>query len=213
MSLNNANLSQIAASKHWDVVTIQEHTGRYSAWTWNSTASTNLKDLVAKVKGTQGDNVPEFYYILSQAYHNMGKIAKDSQSSIAWDDHVGMWSVLAAFGRSAVEEVPFDGVISTGVMLENLRTSSLNNSMDLTRDGYHMDNGIARYGAACAVFESLITPEFDVTLDSNSYRYDVSNTSTSAYTTPVTDINAPVALQAARYAIQNPYSITDMSTK
>ena len=213
MSHSNTNLSQIAASKKWDIVTIQEHTGRYSAWTWNSTASTNLKALVDKVKGTQGDNVPEFHYILSQAYHNMGKIAKDSQSSISWDDHKGMWSVLAAFGKSAVENVPFDGVISTGVMLENLRTSSLNNSMDLSRDGYHMDNGIARYGAACAVFESLITPEFDVTLDGNSYRYNVSNTSTSSYTTPVTDSNAPIALQAARYAIQSPYSVTDMSDK
>ena len=39
----------------------------------------------------------------------------------------------------------------------------------------------------------------------------MSNTSDTAYTTPVTDDNAPVALQAARYAIQSPYVVTDMS--
>jgi hypothetical protein len=61
------------------------------------------------------------------------------------------------------------------------------------------------------VFETLITPKFNVTLDGNSYRYTVENTSDSAYSTPVTDANAPVALQAARYAIENPYMVTDMS--
>ena len=74
-----------------------------------------------------------------------------------------------------------------------------------------MDNGISRYGAACTVFETLITPKYGIKLDSNSYRYAVENTSTSAYCTPVTDANAPVALQAARYAIANPYVVTDMS--
>ena len=43
-----------------------------------------------------------------------------------------------------MEECTFDGIISTGAMLQNLRTSSLNNADALTRDGYHMDYGIAR---------------------------------------------------------------------
>ena len=84
--------------------------------------------------------------------------------------------------------------------------------MDLTRDGYHMDYGLSRYAAACAVFEMLVAPAFDgVTLDGNAFRYDVSNTADGSYTTPVTDATAPVALQAARYAIQNPFTVTDMS--
>jgi hypothetical protein len=110
-----------------------------------------------------------------------------------------------------MNEVTFDGIISTGVMLQNLRTSNLDNDMNLTRDGYHMDNGISRYGASCTVFESIITPKFNVTMDGNSYRFATSDTGESSYTTPVTDVNAPVALQAARYAIQSPYTVTDMS--
>ena len=104
-----------------------------------------------------------------------------------------------------------DHAISTGVMLQNLRTSNLDNDMNLTRDGYHMDNGISRYGASCTVFESIITPKFNVTMDGNSYRFATSDTGESSYTTPVTDVNAPVAIQAARYAIQSPYTVTDMS--
>ena len=97
-------------------------------------------------------------------------------------------------------------------MLQNLRTSPLNNDMDLTRDGYHMDYGLSRYAAACAVFESIISPSFDgKKLDGNSFRYNVSSTADGTYTTPVTDDNQPVALQAARYALATPFAVTDMS--
>ena len=207
----NTNLAEIAASKKWDIVTIQEHTGNAAAWTWNATAKSNLQGLVDKVKAAQGTNVPKFHYILSQAYFNMGKIGSGSKPSMTWSDQAGMWNVIATFGQSVMNEVSFDGIISTGVMLQNLRTSNLDNDMNLTRDGYHMDNGISRYGASCTVFESIITPKFNVTMDGNSYRFATSDTGESSYTTPVTDVNAPVAIQAARYAIQSPYTVTDMS--
>lgn len=207
----NTNLAEIAASKKWDIVTIQEHTGNAAAWTWNATAKSNLQGLIDKVKAAQGTNVPKFHYILSQAYFNMAKIGSGSKPSMTWSDQAGMWNVIATFGKSVMNEVTFDGIISTGVMLQNLRTSNLDNEMNLTRDGYHMDNGISRYGASCTVFESLITPKFNVTMDGNSYRFATSDTGESSYTTPVTDVNAPVALQAARYAIQSPYTVTDMS--
>ena len=204
-------LKQVAESRSWDIITIQEHTGNAAAWTWNSTAQTNLQGLINSAKATQTGAMPKFYYIMSQAYFNMGKIGSGSQPSITWTDQAGMWDVIAAFGKNVMANVSFDGIISTGVMLQNLRTSPLDNEMNLTRDGYHMDNGISRYGAACTVFETLITPKYGIKLDNNSYRYAVENTSTSAYCTPVTDANAPVALQAARHAIANPYEVTDMS--
>ena len=208
---SNANLAEVAARKKWDIVTIQEHTGNAAAWVWNATARSNIQGLVDKVKSGQGTNVPKFFYILSQAYFDMAKIGTGSRPSMTWSDQAGMWSVISAFGKNVMDNLTFDGVISTGVMLQNLRTSSLDNDMNLTRDGYHMDNGISRYGASCTVFESIVTPKFNVTMDGNTYRYNVSDTGTSSYTTPVTDQNAPVALQAARYAIQNPYVVTDMS--
>ena len=204
-------LKQVAESRSWDIITIQEHTGNAAAWTWNSTAQANLQGMINSAKATQTGAMPKFYYIMSQAYFNMDKIGSGSKPSMTWTDQAGMWEVIASFGKKVMENVSFDGIISTGVMLQNLRTSPLDNDMNLTRDGYHMDNGISRYGAACTVFETLITPKYGIKLDSNSYRYAVENTSTSAYCTPVTDANAPVALKAARYAIANPYVVTDMS--
>lgn len=196
-------LAEVAASKEWDIVTIQEHTGNKCAWTWNATQKSHFTQLMNKVRYSQKKE-PKFYYILSQAYQNNEKIGSGSRPSITWTEHTGMWNVLAAFGRNVMKDVPFDGIISTGAMLENLRSTSFNNELGLTRDGYHMDKGLACYGASCTVFETLISPVYDVRLDKNRYR-------SSSAGTPITDENAPVALQAARLAIANPYSIMDMS--
>ena len=201
-------LEQVATSRNWDIVTIQEHTGSKYAWEWNTEARSNFKQLVKKVKDSQ-TKTPKMYYILSQAYQDNAQIGTGSAPKITWTDHTGMWDVVAAFGQQVMANVEFDGIISTGAMLENLRTTSLNNDLGLTRDGYHMDNGLARYGASCAVFETLITPVYDKTLDGNSFRFKDTGTGT----TPVTDANAPIALEAARNAIKNPYTITDMSSK
>ena len=201
-------LEQVASSRKWDIVTIQEHTGSKFAWTWDATERAHFKQLVKKIKATQTKS-PKIYYILSQAYQDNAQIGSGSTSSITWTDHKGMWDVISAFGQKVMTDVEFDGIISTGAMLENLRTTSLNNDMGLTRDGYHMDNGIARYGASCVVFETLISPVYDIHLDDNSFRFNESGPGT----TPVTDENASIALEAAVNAIESPYTITDMSSR
>ena len=121
-------LAEVAASKEWDIVTIQEHTGNKCAWTWNATQKSHFTQLMNKVRYSQKKE-PKFYYILSQAYQNNEKIGSSSRPSITWSDHAGMWNVLAAFGRNVMKDVPFDGIISTGAMLENLRTTSFNNEL------------------------------------------------------------------------------------
>jgi hypothetical protein len=192
------------------VVTLQEHTGRSLAWGWTAAEKQAIDELISNVKGVQGNHVPKFHYIMSQAYENLSKAQSGAKP---FTTQLGMYDLIVAQAKKAVSECAFDGVIATGTMLQNLRTSSLNknNGMGLTRDGYHMDYGISRYGAGCAVFESIITPKFNVKLDKNTYRYSKSDTSTSAYSTPVTDSNAPIALKAARAAIAKPFEITDMS--
>ena len=70
-----------------------------------------------------------------------------------------------------------------------------------------MNNGISRYGAACTVFESIITPMTGKNLDGNTYRY----AGNDEVTIPVTDGNAPIALEAARAAIKKPFEITKIN--
>ena len=205
------SLHEIVSSDKWDIVTIQEHTGRAVAWDWTSSQKAAVQGLVDKVKADCPEKTPDFYFIMSQAYHNMNKIATADRGQMNFTTTEEMYNVIVSMTKKLMADVPFKDVIATGTCLQNLRTSSLNNSMCLTRDGYHMDYGISRYAAACMMFEKLISPSFDnVKLDGNAYRYNVSDTSDGSYTTPVTDANAPIALQAARYALDTPYVVTDM---
>lgn len=205
------SLHEIVSSDKWDIVTIQEHTGRAVAWDWTESQRASVQGLVDKVKADCPGKTPDFYFIMSQAYHDMNKIATADRGQKNFTTTEEMYNVIVSMTKKLMDDVPFKDVIATGTCLQNLRTSSLNNSMCLTRDGYHMDYGISRYAAACMMFEKLISPSFDnVKLDTNAYRYNVSNTTSGSYSTPVTDANAPIALQAARYALEKPYVVTDM---
>ncbi|MGN0190139.1 MAG: DUF4886 domain-containing protein [Candidatus Cryptobacteroides sp.] len=208
-AVSKASIKSIAESGRWDIVTIQEHTGHYLAWNWTDEEKTAISDLVEYVCSTQTTR-PKVCYILSQAYYDMGRITSVSTDYVTWTDQAGMYAVLVAQAKKVLEESPVDDILATGTMLQNLRTSWLDNSMNLTRDGYHMDYGISRYGAACLLFEKLVGPVFGKTLDGNTYRYDVSNTTSGSYSTPVTDGNAPTAIRAARYAIETPLEVTPM---
>ncbi len=205
------SLHEIVSSDKWDIVTIQEHTGRAVAWDWTASQKAAFQGLVDKVKADCPEKTPDFYFIMSQAYHDMNKIATADRGQVNFTTTEEMYNVIVSMTKKLMADIPFKDVIATGTCLQNLRTSSLNNGMCLTRDGYHMDYGISRYAAACMMFEKLISPSFDnVKLDKNSYRYSNASTTSGSYSTPVTDANAPIALQAARYALENPYQVTIM---
>ena len=198
-------LKDVAESRQWDVVTIQEHTGNAAAWTWNSTAKANFAGVINHIKESQEN--AKIYYIMSQAYQNMDKIGSGSKPSITWTDQIGMFNVISAFGQNVMKDCDVDGIIPTGTMLQNLRTTSLNNSLGLTRDGYHMDYGLSRYGASCTVYEVALAPLTGKRLDDITYLYNESGDGK----TPVTEANAPIAKLAAKNAIAKPFEITDMS--
>ena len=206
------SLHEVVSSDKWDIVTIQEHTGRAVAWDWTESQKTAFQGRVDKVKADCPEKTPDFYFIMSQAYHDMNKIATADRGQINFSTTEEMYNVIVSMTKKLMTDIPFKDVIATGTCLQNLRTSSLNNDMALTRDGYHMDYGISRYAAACMMFEKLISPSFEnVKLDGNAYRYSNASTTSGSYSTPVTDANAPVALQAARYALETPYQVTPMN--
>ena len=206
------SLSEVVKSDKWDIVTIQEHTGRAVAWDWTASQKAAFEGLVSKVKADCPEKTPDFYFIMSQAYHDMNKIATADRGQKNFSTTEEMYNVIVSTTKKLMADIPFKDVIATGTYLQNLRSSALNNSMALTRDGYHMDYGISRYGASCMIFEKLISPSFDgIKLDGNAYRYYNSSTTSGSYSTPVTDANAPVALKAARAALKNPYEVTSMA--
>lgn len=195
-------------AREWDIVVIQEHTGRKEGWEWPGTLKGALEGLIDRIHAAQPNHRPTVVYLMAQTYSNGSNVLKNSFSN----NRTMMFATTTFVAKKVLEETCIDIVISTGAMLENLRTTSLNidNGMQLTRDSYHMDYGIARYGAACTVFETLITPCTGKRVDECPYRYATSNTTSGNYSTPVTDANAPIAQKAAHAAVEKPFEVTEL---
>lgn len=205
-------VQDIVEENEWNVVSIQEHTGRPVAWNWTADNQHQIEQWLANMNGDQS-GMPQFVYIMSQAYGDPD-IVTYGQSGWLTDNfasQAAMFEAIASRGRKVQRDTAVDTVIPTGTTLQNLRSSSLNTPYDLTRDGYHMDLGLARYAAACTVFESVVAPAFaGASLDGNSFRFSTSSTQDTKYSTPVTDANAPVAVKAARNAVARPFEASPM---
>lgn len=208
----NSNESQddcpakVLKSREWDIVVLQEHTGRKEGWEWPGTLKDALEGLRKKINDAQPNHKPTIVYLMSQTYSNGSNVLKNNFS----DNRTMMFATTCFVAGKVLERTPIDKIISTGAVLENLRTTSLNidNGMQLTRDSYHMDYGISRYAAACAVFETVITPTTGKKVADCNYRYAKSSTKNGEYSTPVTDANAPVAQAAAHAAVEKPFEVT-----
>ena len=198
--------SDALAARDWDVIVIQEHTGRREGWDWPGTlgldiAVEGLRDLFFE---SQPSRRPTVVYLLSQTYSTDSYVL----STYFGNNRETMFARTTSAVKALMADTGIDVVISTAAVLENLRTSRVNNALELTRDTYHMDFGLSRYAAACAVFETIVTPATGKKIDDCPYRYSVSSTEKDKYTTPVTDDNAPVAQRAAREAVKHPFAVT-----
>lgn len=202
-----ASIEDVAKSGRWDVVTIMEDTGSHLSWIWNDTEKDYINNMLEFVNQTQ-QTKPRSYYFVTQVYKDFNRISSNSKSYITFNNQAEMFDVIIAQAKKVLNETNVDDLISTCTGLENLKTSKYNTVDDLTRDGYHMDYGLARYGASCLVFDKIIKYYYpDKSLDGNTYRYS----KTGDGCTPVTDENAPVAQKAAQFAADKPFEITDMS--
>lgn len=204
----NRTLRSIVESDTWDIVSLQEHTGSKYAWEWSAIEREAIAGLCDHIRRARPLRRPTICYLMAQAYGR-------SNTSIYpryFASQQEMFEAIVAQVRKITAETPIDIVIPSGTALQNLRTSPLNvdNGMDLTRDSYHMDYGISRYAAAVTVFRTLVTPCTGVGVEGNTYRYSNRNTESPYFSTPVTDANAPVAVEAGLAACRSPYTVTDM---
>jgi len=217
-------LPQTVKKYEWNLITIQEHTGNKDAWAWNKYHKDNIETLIRNITNDQ-KGAPSFMYVMAvaygdptfpdiQSYNNKQTVLQNNFSS----NQILMYNTIVGRAKKVILETSVNGVISTGTMLQNLRTTSVNNKTstllpraDLTRDSYHMDKGISRYGAACTFFESIFSPVFGVKVPAAYIDPDKSVSLTVDYRTPITTESAAIALKAARNAIEKPFEITDMS--
>ena len=163
-----------------------------------------LNEMLSVIKEHQPNAVIGFYLV-----HSLWDHHKNNKEGSSYE----RWKLICSATKSFQEEYGIDFIIPYGTAIENLRSSSLNNEYDLTRDGLHLAYGLGRYAAACCYYESLITPRSGISVLGNSARYDASQAPSSKYPAiSVTDENALIAQKAAVLATEYMYECINPET-
>ena len=182
---------KLLTDEQWGIIIIQPYYGL-----GNSTSREGyLYKLISVIKEHQPNAVIGFYLI-----HSLWDHHKSNKEGSSYE----RWKLICSSMKSLQEEYGIDFIIPYGTAIENLRSSSLNNDYDLTRDGLHLCYGLARYTAACCYYEMLIAPRSGISVLGNSARYDGSQAPSSQYpSVSVTDENATIAQKAAVLATKH----------
>ena len=188
----------VLTNETWDLIIIHQvstYAPYYSKWNTNSAAG-YLDELVSIIKKHQPN--AKLGFLLVHSYWS--EYSKNTEQS-SYD----RWQLIANSAKSICEDYGVDYVIPYGSAIQNLRSSSLNNEYDLTRDGTHCGYGLAEYTAACCYYESLIAPRCGISVLGNSARIDVSGKKSKYPPVNVTDENALIAQKAAYLATKDMY--------
>ena len=181
----------------WDIIIIHQRSNFAPYYdNWNTTGNGGyLKELLAILKDKQPQVIIGF--LLVHSYWDGYSGNKEKSSYLRWQ-------LIANSVKQLCEDYAISFVIPYGTAVENLRSSSLNNEYDLTRDGTHCGFGLCRYTAACCYYESLVAPRSGISVLGNTARYDASKAKETAYpSVSVTDENALIAQKAAILATEN----------
>jgi len=69
-----------------------------------------------------------------------------------------MSSELLRTAKIACSQYGLSRIVPVGPAIEDLRKTRLNDELDLTRDGYHLNLKYSRFTAACAYYQAQIYP-------------------------------------------------------
>lgn len=168
----NAALVDGLKDEPWDIITMQETSGRSGIYDTYEEWIPRLADIIRKEALNPCATIVwhETWAYAANSEHGMFKLYDRDQMNM----YTG---IVDCVSRASVEfGIPV--VIPCGDAVQIARGTRLNNENEvpatckvyqLTRDGYHLSRQFGRYIAACTWFETLIRPTLGKTVLGNSY--------------------------------------------
>ena len=203
---NGELFRRVLTEEKWDLIIIHQASGfatDYDKW-FTQWDGGYLDEFLGILKKHQPD--AKIGFLLIHSYWDNYSGNREGSSIIRWHK-------IATGVRNLKNDHRIDFVVPYGTAVENLRSSSLYDSHDLTRDGTHCGIGLCRYTAACCYYETIIAPRTGVSILGNSARTSHSSSSDYKYDPiDVTDDNAYIAQKAAVLAIGNMFNCVNPET-
>lgn len=184
----------------WDYITFQQYSGDSGLY---NTFQPYLNNLISYVKGLSTNDKVKFALNMTWAY------AGDSTNEhfINYSNNqIYMYNLIVNAYQQALSDTDIDIIIPCGTAIQNGRTNEALNLVgdELTRDGYHLNEGIGRYIAGLTFYEALIVKNKNIQKDLLKDVTFIPNTSDS------NEYLAILAKIAAKNAVKNPFKITEI---
>lgn len=207
--------ADVLALREYDVVTFQDQT-RSMCNVWTEDEKAAFLDMVRYIQNACPEHRPSLVYF---APHIPAAKLYSGNNAILWELFEGdqarcLESYLARI-KDILANTPVDMFFSNATAVQNLRTSELNRShpLDLSRDGTHSDYGVTRFCESAMFFQSVLKPCLGADIFQSRYVFEKSDGTPGKYSTPVNDETRPVALEAAKNALAEPFVVTRMSAE
>jgi hypothetical protein len=156
----------------WDIIIIHQeskHSTDYEHWTGDGEAG-GLTEYLRILKTYCPQASIGFYIVHSYP-------SWKSSSYQTGTDSTERWQNIVKAVKKLKSDYGIDFIIPYGTAVQNLRMTTLNTTdpvdntkkNDFSADGTHLRDDIGDYVAACAYFEALFAPRYNVTVLGNTY--------------------------------------------
>ena len=193
---NGSLFRRVLSEVEWDLIIIHQYSP-YAPYydMWGSEEAGGCLDKFLSIIKKHQPNAKIGFMIVHSYWDNYG--GNKEKSSLE------RWQKIAGSVRQLMQDYDIQFIIPYGTAVENLRSSSLNNGYDLTRDGTHLGYGLGEYTAACCYYESLLYPRTGVSCYMSPANIDVSGKESKYPAVNVNKSNAVIAQKAAILAIED----------
>lgn len=159
-----ATLLDGLTDERWDVVVLQQASGKSGMYQTYRPWFDRLAEIVRWHCPNAGACIAwqqTWAYARNSEHRDFGRYEKKQRL---------MYDAIVASVEQLLDDTSVEVVIPSGTAIQDLRATELCDSLDLTRDGYHLNLKAGRYTAACAWFQTLVAPAFGTNVAGNSCR-------------------------------------------
>jgi hypothetical protein len=192
-----------AVEKDWDVIILQQYSNDAVNY---GTFNPYLTTLIAKIRSLCTNPNVCIGFNMSWPYAN-GELQKYG----GYPYGINRYTLISKATREMVINDGIDFILPTGTAIENARGTSLNNDYDLSIDGTHLAEGVAKYVAAGVWYQMIFSRIFGVNILTNSFTTSLTPEELATNgAADVTLFNKDLCQKCSFMATINMYSVTSL---
>lgn len=184
-------------SQDWDVIVLQQ--ASTDAWNWD-TYQPYLTELIGLIKRDCPNATIAWYHTWRTHSGDETVSVMPAQKAPRYEYRFDM---LIDNVKKVKNEIGIDIIIPVGTAIENIRSTSFNDSKDMMRDDKHLKYGVPMYVAGCTWMDTIFAPILGKSCLGNTLTIGEGTD-----TIPVTDDNKLLCQQCAHAAVMNMFEVT-----